>query len=112
MAGKTIGVPVKLLHEAEGHVVTAELKNGEIYRGMLDEAEDTMNCAMSNVTFTARNGKVSKLESVYIRGSHVKLLILPDMLRNAPVFKKVQGLRGKNQTPAAGRGRGSFKRKK
>jgi len=40
------GVPIKLLHEGEGHVVTVELKNGEIYRGMLSEAEDTMNCQM------------------------------------------------------------------
>lgn len=40
----SIGVPVKLLHEAEGHTVTMELKNGEIYRGHLIEAEDNMNC--------------------------------------------------------------------
>lgn len=40
------GVPIKLLHEGEGHVVTIELKNGEIYRGLLQEAEDTMNCQL------------------------------------------------------------------
>ena len=42
----TVGVPVKLLHEGEGHVVTVELKNGEVYKGLLTEAEDTMNCQM------------------------------------------------------------------
>ena len=42
----SIGVPIKLLHEGEGHVVTVELKNGETYRGMLTEAEDSMNCQM------------------------------------------------------------------
>jgi LSM domain len=42
----SIGVPLKLLHEGEGHVVTVELKNGETYRGMLTEAEDSMNCQM------------------------------------------------------------------
>jgi hypothetical protein len=42
----SIGVPVKLLHEGEGHVVTIELKNGETYRGLLSEAEDTMNCQL------------------------------------------------------------------
>ena len=42
----SIGVPIKLLHEGEGHVVTVELKNGETYRGMLVEAEDSMNCQM------------------------------------------------------------------
>lgn len=30
-------VPLKLLHEAEGHVVSIELKNGELYRGKLVE---------------------------------------------------------------------------
>lgn len=42
----SVGVPIKLLHEGEGHVVTVELKNGETYRGMLTEAEDSMNCQM------------------------------------------------------------------
>ncbi len=31
----SIGVPIKLLHEAEGHVVTIEMKTGEVYRGQL-----------------------------------------------------------------------------
>lgn len=40
------GVPVKLLFQGEGHVVTVELKNGEVYRGQLVAAEDTMNCQL------------------------------------------------------------------
>lgn len=40
------GVPVKLLFQGEGHVVTVELKSGETYRGQLVEAEDTMNCQL------------------------------------------------------------------
>lgn len=40
-------MPIKLIHEAEGHVVTIELKNGEIYRGLLQESEDTMNCKLN-----------------------------------------------------------------
>lgn len=31
----TIGVPVKLLHEALGHIITVELKSGALYRGKL-----------------------------------------------------------------------------
>jgi hypothetical protein len=41
-----LGVPIKLLHEAEGHPVSIELKTGELYRGVLEEAEDTMNCRL------------------------------------------------------------------
>ena len=35
----SIGVPVKLFHEAKEHVVTVELKTGELFRGYLLEAE-------------------------------------------------------------------------
>jgi hypothetical protein len=37
----SIGVPIKLLHEAQGHVVTLELNNGTVYRGKLSEGNFT-----------------------------------------------------------------------
>jgi hypothetical protein len=40
-----------------------------------------MNCAMSNITVTARDGRVTTLEHAYIRGSKIRFLILPDMLK-------------------------------
>ena len=55
----SIGIPIKLIHEAEGHIVTLETTTGEIYRGKLLEAEDNMNCQLQNVTVTQRNGQVS-----------------------------------------------------
>lgn len=84
----SIGVPIKVLHEAEGHIVTCETITGEVYRGKLIEAEDNMNCQMTNITVTYRDGRVAQLENVYIRGSKIRFLILPDMLKNAPMFKK------------------------
>ena len=30
-----VGVPIKLLHESQGHIVTCELKNSTFYRGNL-----------------------------------------------------------------------------
>ncbi|CAO3598287.1 unnamed protein product [Absidia cylindrospora] len=33
----SIGVPIKLLHEAQGHIITLELKTGQLYRGKLLE---------------------------------------------------------------------------
>lgn len=108
-----VSVPVKLLKEGEGHVVTAELKSGEVYRGLLVESEDTMNVHLSDVTHTARNGKVRKLEQVYLRGSHLKFIVLPEILKNAPVFKKVQGMKRKESSKTAGRGKGgAFRGKK
>ena len=70
-------------------MVTLELKTGEVYRGTLGDTEDNMNCQMSNITYTARDGRVSALEQVYIRGSKIRFVILPDMLKNAPMFKNI-----------------------
>jgi len=44
-------------------------------------AEDNMNCQLRDITVTARDGRVSHLDQVYIRGSHVRYFIVPDMLR-------------------------------
>lgn len=77
----TVGVPIKLLHEAEGHIVTVELTNGEVYRGHLIDAEDCMNIQIHNCTLTAKDGRQSKLDYVYIRGSKIRFMIMPDMLK-------------------------------
>jgi len=74
-------------------MVTIELRNGEIYRGHLSESEETMNCLLIDVVMTARDGRISKMENVYIRGSQIKFMILPDLLRHSPVFDKVKQLK-------------------
>mmetsp|Transcript_67 Transcript_67/g.348 ORF Transcript_67/g.348 Transcript_67/m.348 type:complete len:120 (+) Transcript_67:94-453(+) len=101
-----LGVPVRLLFEGEGHTVTVELKNGEIYRGHLEAAEETMNCQMHDVTMTARDGRTHHLEAVYLRGSQIKFVILPSMLKSAAIFKKVQTAKSKHVETMRGRGRG------
>lgn len=156
-SAKGVGIPVKLLHEAEGHVVTVELKSGENYRGELIEAEDNWNCQMKNVQATAKvrtrashcverctrtpvhaftpggsikrhtgqlthafeqDGRASNLEHIFVRGSRIRcafagasgllccdkcsrvwllsaavlphrFMIIPDMLKNAPMFKRI-----------------------
>ena len=87
---KHIGIPIKVLHDAEGHTVTVELKTGEVFRGKLDEAEDNMNVHLSNCTKTAKDGRVSTLANCFLRGSHVRFMVLPDILKNAPFFKKIE----------------------
>ena len=47
----------------------------------LRAAEDNMNVQLKDITVTARDGRVSHLDQVYIRGSHVRFFIVPDMLR-------------------------------
>lgn len=86
--GGGIGIPIKLMYEAVGHVVTVELQTGEVYRGRLLSTEDNWNCQLQEVMATGRDGHVSQLEQVYLRGSKVRFMILPDMLANAPMFQK------------------------
>lgn len=121
----SVGVPIKLMHEGLGHTVTVEVKSGETYCGLLAWAEDNMNALIEGVTATARDGKVTNLEQVYIRGSQIRLVIFPDMLRHSPMFKMLAsknknrslGLAGQKKTMAmraragtammrGGRGRG------
>ena len=47
-----VGVPVILMHDGEGTIVTVECKNGDTYRGFLDETEDNMNCILKDATRT------------------------------------------------------------
>ncbi|KAH7646968.1 aspartyl protease-like [Cryptosporidium xiaoi] len=82
-----IGIPVKLLYEGLGHIITIEMKSGDLYRGTLAHVEDNMNCMLENVNITMKDGKPLVLEQCYIRGSQIRFYILPDMLRNAPMFK-------------------------
>lgn len=112
-----IGLPLKLLYESMGHIVTVELKNGELVRGnlvrhpphtnththmytihrrnkciayllkMQASVEDNMNLLMVTTTVTARDGKTSHLAQMFVPGSQVRFVIVPDMLKHAPMFK-------------------------
>ncbi|KAF5394305.1 Small nuclear ribonucleoprotein D3 polypeptide [Paragonimus heterotremus] len=90
----SVGIPIKVLHDAEGHVITLETVNGEVFRGKLVEAEDNMNIHMTEIIMTARDGRTSNLQQVYIRGSKIRFLILPDMLKNSPMLKRPLGAKG------------------
>jgi hypothetical protein len=69
------------------------------------QAEDNMNCQLREITVTARDGRVTRLEQVYIRGSHIRFLIVPDMLKNAPMFKRIGAKANQGRGIGLGRGR-------
>jgi len=46
-----------------------------------------MNCQLSDVQVTMRNGQTKGLENAFVRGSQIRFFLLPDMLKNAPMFK-------------------------
>jgi len=53
-----------------------------------------MNVQLRDITVTARDGRVSHLDQVYIRGSHVRFFIVPDMLRYSSAGMEAQGQHG------------------
>jgi small nuclear ribonucleoprotein D3 len=69
-----------------------------------------MNVQLKEVTVTARDGRVSQLEQVYIRGSQVRFFIVPDMLKNAPMFNNVKPGSLKGRGIGMGRGRATVAR--
>lgn len=41
-----VSIPIILLHDAEGGIITVEMKDGSMYRGTLDDAQDNMNLTL------------------------------------------------------------------
>eukprot|EP00891_Asterochloris_glomerata_P007859 jgi/Astpho2/7859/fgenesh1_pm.00117_%23_25_t len=105
-SSKGVGIPVKLLHESEGHVLSVELKSGELYRGELTDAEDNWNIQLKNVTATAKDGRISHLEHIFVRGSRVRMVVIPDMLKNSPMFKRIDPKNKMKNVPMGVGGRG------
>jgi small nuclear ribonucleoprotein D3 len=66
-----------------------------------------MNVQLREVMMTERDGRTKQLEQVFLRGSHIRYFIVPDMLRHAPMFKKI-GQKGKGI--GMGRGRATVLR--
>lgn len=80
-------MPIKLLYEAQGLIVSIELSTGQLYRGKLLAIEDNMNVQLKDVTITHRDGHVTAADQCFLRGSHIRFFVLPDNLRHAPMFK-------------------------
>ena len=100
-----VGIPIVLLHDAEGAVVEVETKRGELIRGLLFEAEDMMNLYIKKaVVLGPAPGAKRKVEQVYIRGTEIVLVVLPEMLRHAPMFQRIKHWRKHGGAPPEGVG--------
>lgn len=100
-----VGIPIVLLHDAEGAVVEVETKRGELIRGLLFEAEDMMNLYIKKaVVLGPAPGAKRKVEQVYIRGTEIVFVVLPEMLRHAPMFQRIKHWRKHGGAPPEGVG--------
>lgn len=70
-----------MLTSCKKQEILVELKNGESVYGKLIDCDSWMNLTLSDVVFNYNNGeKFNKLNEIYIRGSHIKFLRLPDLV--------------------------------
>jgi len=85
-----VGIPIVVLHDAEGSIVSVETKAGEIIRGLLFEAEDMMNLYIKNAIVCNAHGTKRKVDQLYLRGSEILFIVIPSMLRHAPMFLRIK----------------------
>ena len=100
-----VGIPIVLLHDAEGAVITIETRTGQLIRGLLFESEDMMNIYLKKAVILgpAPNAK-RNVEQVYIRGTEIVFIVLPEMLRHAPMFNRIKHWRKYGGKPPEGFG--------
>ena len=79
-------LPIKLLFESKPYIVTIETKNGNRYRGKLKFIEENMNCYLENVILLNSNPKTKKFSTVFLRGSSMLFIVLPDILKQIPLL--------------------------
>jgi len=99
-----VGIPIVLLHDCEGAVISVETKNGEIIRGLLFEAEDMMNLYIKNAIVWNVHGVKRKVDQLYLRGREIMFIIIPSMLRHAPMFQRIKHWRKHGGAPPEGVG--------
>lgn len=99
-----VGIPIVLLHDCEGAVISVETKNGEIIRGLLFEAEDMMNLYIKNAIVWNIHGAKRKVDQLYLRGREILFIVIPSMLQHAPMFQRIKHWRKHGGAPPEGVG--------
>ncbi|KAF3047418.1 hypothetical protein E8E12_004754 [Didymella heteroderae] len=71
---------VRFLMKCQNETVTVELKNGTIVNGTITSVSPLMNVALRAVKYTPKNRDTVTLDTMTVRGSTVRYIILPDSL--------------------------------
>ncbi|KAH7128527.1 hypothetical protein B0J11DRAFT_504995 [Dendryphion nanum] len=96
-------LPLGLLTAATGHPMLVELKSGETLNGLLVACDTWMNLTLKEVIQTSSSGeKFMRLPEIYVRGSTIKYLQVPDEIVNIVKEQQVKD----HQAGRGGRGGG------
>ncbi|KLO15082.1 Sm-like ribonucleo protein [Schizopora paradoxa] len=73
--------PLTLLNSAQNKPLSVELKNGETFNGHLVNCDNFMNITLRDVFQTSADAdRFWKLNEIYIRGSTIKYIRVPEKL--------------------------------
>lgn len=83
---------VYFLMKLQNESVQVELKNGNLVQGTILSVSPNMNINLKDVKMTSVDNSISVLEHMTIRGSQVRMVLLPDELNldsilTDPIFK-------------------------
>ena len=84
-----VSIPRATIADAVGQDVTVELIDGATYRGKLESVDVHYNVRLAVALVRSKSGEYSAVGNVTLPGARVKLLRLPDAMRDAPFFKEV-----------------------
>lgn len=79
LGGRVVGIPTVLIHEANGLSITVEMLDGQLYHGLLEESEDSWNLKLRDVICFQPDGNQFTLGTIFLRGSQINFIILPDI---------------------------------
>ena len=86
--------------------VTVELKNGTVVNGSVASVDPSMNCHLTRVKMTVKGKNPESLDSLSIRGSTIRYIILPDSLNLDTLLLDDMPKKANDPKPGKGRGRG------
>ena len=112
--------PLSLLFSTQGQEILVELRNGDTYNGKLTSCDTYMNLNLEGVYRTSKDGdRFWEIPEVYIRGTSIKYLRIPDEVIDNINEEKVNqeiaqqrgyrggGRGGRNNYRGGGRGDGN-----
>ncbi|KAF2198974.1 Sm-like ribonucleoprotein [Delitschia confertaspora ATCC 74209] len=71
---------VRFLMKCQNESVTIECKNGTVVSGTIASVTPKMNCALRTVKMTPKGRDPIPLDTITLRGSTIRYIILPDSL--------------------------------
>ncbi|KAI5066815.1 hypothetical protein GOP47_0017343 [Adiantum capillus-veneris] len=79
----------------QGLHILVELQNDIYIRGLLDDCDDAMNVTVKDASLEDVEGRVKKLPLVFVRGSNIRFVHIPESLNVSDAVEEMRLLQDK-----------------